>query len=311
MNKMKNILFTLCFTIITGAAFSQLLWSIEKKGLQHTSYLFGTLHQGDSSTISWDDNFLDAFYSCALFVGELDLTQTQEIDQTMNALMVSGMRDPNEKISPTLQDSINQITRQIATTFDATTADQLMMMKPILIQIQLMGLQRIKDGNMDFPNDPDKIDTGHWVMPDMVLTEKAQAADINVRGLETVEDQMNALFNIPMSVQWKSLYDELIQPDTTKRPSMNLEFLQKIYKQQDLAVINQWLNDAELPTSIAKELIVGRNYNMLNGIEEILQDQESVFFAVGAGHLGGKEGLIELLKQKNYQVKPVPFSWQE
>ncbi len=310
MRKSYDLLTLLIFAFSFSSSFGQLLWSIEKKGLQHTSYLFGTIHQSDSSLIAWDDQFQDCFYSCQLFVGELDLTQTQSLENSMNVMMTMGMRDPNEIISPTLQDSINQITRQIATTFDATTADQLMMMKPILIQIQLMGLQRIKDGNMDFPNDPDKIDTGHWVMPDMVLTEKAQAADINVRGLETVEDQMNALFNIPMSVQWKSLYDELIQPDTTKRPTMNLEFLQKIYKQQDLAVINQWLNDAELPTSIAKELIVGRNYNMLNGIEEILQDQESVFFALGAGHLGGTEGLIELLKKKNYQVKPIYFNWE-
>jgi uncharacterized protein YbaP (TraB family) len=31
----------------------------------------------------------------------------------------------------------------------------------------------------------------------------------------------------------------------------------------------------------------------------------SVFFAVGAGHLGGEEGVIKLLRKSGYQVMPV------
>jgi pheromone shutdown protein TraB len=228
----------------------------------------------------------------------------------MNVMMTMGMRDPNEIISPTLQDSINQITLQISTLFDEATAQQLMQMKPILIQIQLMGLERIKEGNAGTPREIETISTDHLVMPDLVLTEKAQAANLNIRGLETMEDQMNALFQIPMEVQWRALYNELIHPDTLSTTAISLKSLQAIYKQQDLVKLNQYIHDSELPTAVANELIVVRNYNMLNGIEDILQDQESVFFAVGAGHLGGTEGLIELLKKKNYQVKPIYFNWE-
>jgi uncharacterized protein YbaP (TraB family) len=82
-----------------------------------------------------------------------------------------------------------------------------------------------------------------------------------------------------------------------------------IYKQQDLVKLNQYIMDASLPLEIARELIVVRNYNMLASIEDILPDQESVFFAVGAGHLSGDEGLIQLLKSKGFQVNPVHYKW--
>jgi uncharacterized protein YbaP (TraB family) len=312
MKKRYGLLLSLSTALCIQSLYGQLLWSIEKKGLQQTSYLFGTFHQGDSSLIAWDDQFQDCFYSCSLFVGELDLTQTQSLENALELAMKMGMRDPNEIISPSLQDSINQITQHITTQFDEGTAQQLLKMKPILVQIQLMGLQRIKDGNLGTPKEMTMETTPEesLVMPDLVLAEKAQAANINVRGLETMEDQMNALFKIPMHVQWRSLYNELIHPDTNYTSTISLEKLQAIYKEQDLSKLNQFINDSELPTTVANELIVVRNYNMLQGIEEILGDQESVFFAVGAGHLGGPEGLIELLKKKNYQVKPVYFNWE-
>lgn len=291
---------------------SQLLWSIEKKGLQKTSYLYGTMHQGDSSIIAWDAEFMDLFYSCELFMGELDLTQSEQMSDAMKYLTQLAMRDSNEVVSKSLADSIAIIEQKIADELDPETAKQMVAMKPIVALLQHSVLKKIKNGNLNNPISS-SIKADQTVMPDWVLTEKAQAAGINVRGLETPEDQINALFKIPEHVQWKALYDGLVFQDTTAGDSAKNDLAQliKAYKNQDLKKLNEFIDDQEIPKEIARELIIVRNYNMLAGIEDILPDQESVFFAVGAGHLGGKEGLIALLQERGYELKPVPFVWEK
>jgi uncharacterized protein YbaP (TraB family) len=289
---------------------SQLLWSIDKKGYQKTSYLYGTIHEGDSSVIAWDEKFTEIFYGCELFMSEIDLTQKDEMGNIMTTLLSMGMRDSSEVISPALKDSIDEIQMAIAKEYDPETAAQLIQMKPILSSIQLMSLSKIKNGNLH-DEMMNKMESSYEynVMPDWVLTEMAQNAGLNIRGIETPEDQINALFKIPMHVQWKALYDVMIHPDTTVKGTSDIKTLMNIYKQQDLVKLNQYIMDASLPVEIARELIVVRNYNMLASIEDILPDQESVFFAVGAGHLGGDEGLIQLLKNKGFQVNPVHYKW--
>jgi uncharacterized protein YbaP (TraB family) len=51
-------------------------------------------------------------------------------------------------------------------------------------------------------------------------------------------------------------------------------------------------------------LLVTRNKNWIPVMGEMMKTQP-VFFAVGAGHLGGKNGVIALLRQEGYTVVPV------
>jgi len=309
---MKQKIIIIFLLLSSFPSFSQLLWSIEKKGLKKTSYLYGTIHEGDSSVISWDEDFMELFYSCEMFMGEMDLTQTEQLNNAMNYLTQEGKRDPNEVISKTLADSISLIEQKIAEELDEETAKQLLTVKPILSAIQLSVLRKIKNGNAISEPSIENQTKPNSVRPDFVLTEYAQNAGINVRGLETPEDQINALFKIPLHIQWKALYDDVMHQDTTIHQQKDiLEDLTKAYKKQDINQLNQFINDQEMPKEMARELIIVRNYHMLAGIEEVLLDEESIFFAVGAGHLGGKEGLIELLKSRGYQVKPVYFKWTQ
>jgi len=308
---MKQKITILFLLLLSFQSFAQLLWSIEKKGLKKTSYLYGTIHEGDSSVISWDEDFMELFYSCEMLMGEIDLTQTEQLNNAFSYLTQEGMRDPNEIISKTLADSISFIEKKLAEELDEETAKQLLTVKPILSAIQLTVLRKIKNGNANSEPTVENPTKFSSVQPDFVLTEFAQNAGINVRGLETPEDQINALFKIPIHIQWKALYDDLMHQDTTAHTKKDIyEDLIKAYKKQDLEQLNQFISDQEMPKEMARELIVVRNYHMLEGIEEVLLDEESIFFAVGAGHLGGKEGLIELLKSRGYQVKPIYFEWK-
>ena len=54
---------------------------------------------------------------------------------------------------------------------------------------------------------------------------------------------------------------------------------------------------------VYQRVIVERNRAWLPKIESYLRDGESYFVVVGAGHLAGREGLIEALKAKGYSVE--------
>ena len=60
----------------------------------------------------------------------------------------------------------------------------------------------------------------------------------------------------------------------------------------------------DMPEELIKSLITDRNERMAEKAKELLQSKR-VFIAVGAAHLGGDLGLLNLLKRKGYTIKPV------
>ena len=52
------------------------------------------------------------------------------------------------------------------------------------------------------------------------------------------------------------------------------------------------------------ELLDNRNMNWVNQFEQLMP-KSSLFAAVGAGHLFGEQGLIQLLRKKGYRLKPI------
>ena len=68
------------------------------------------------------------------------------------------------------------------------------------------------------------------------------------------------------------------------------------------------LADMEKSTSMdadfENDLLVTRNQNWIPKIQQITKEKPT-FFAVGAGHLGGKKGVIALLRDAGFTVKAV------
>jgi hypothetical protein len=76
------------------------------------------------------------------------------------------------------------------------------------------------------------------------------------------------------------------------------------YLSNDLHNMMSFENDFSLPDSLYNALITNRNFKMATRIDTMVQRQ-STFIAVGAGHLGGDQGLISLLREKGYTVLPI------
>ena len=79
----------------------------------------------------------------------------------------------------------------------------------------------------------------------------------------------------------------------------------EIYKQQNLQKMYSMMTDEKLMSAEAKLLMLdNRNSNWIK-IMPAMMKKESVFFAVGAAHLPGKMGVIELLRKAGYNVQSV------
>jgi uncharacterized protein len=146
---------------------------------------------------------------------------------------------------------------------------------------------------------------------DEALAGKAQAAGIEVLGLETVEEQLGLFANLPMEAQAKYLVatakNAALMPDY-------FETLIRFYVERKVAVLMPLSkrvdpdagnkDSLELMAFFENDLIAKRNTRMAERARSYL-DLGNAFIAVGALHLPGEGGVVELLKKAGYKVTPV------
>jgi uncharacterized protein YbaP (TraB family) len=54
---------------------------------------------------------------------------------------------------------------------------------------------------------------------------------------------------------------------------------------------------------IYRKLITDRNRTMAQRIDELIKQGKPLFVVIGSGHLPGKDGVIELLRQRGYKLR--------
>jgi uncharacterized protein YbaP (TraB family) len=133
------------------------------------------------------------------------------------------------------------------------------------------------------------------------IMAKAKKANKQIKGLETIELQSALLDNISYLEQAKTLM-ELI--DDFKNQKLNFEQLLMSYKSQNAKEMSKLIESDPEMKNQKPELLDNRNLNWVNQFEQLMPNA-SLFVAVGAGHLFGEMGLIQLLRKKGYQLKAV------
>ncbi len=129
----------------------------------------------------------------------------------------------------------------------------------------------------------------------------AENRDMTTGGLETVEFQIGLFDQIPYKVQAEMLLESINSGD--EEDSVFKELIAK-YKDQDVEALYEMMQDDESTAEFEDILLVKRNKNWIPQISNEMTRQRT-FFAVGAGHLGGPNGVINLLRKEGYQVKAV------
>ena len=143
--------------------------------------------------------------------------------------------------------------------------------------------------------------TGKGEIMDISIAQQTRASKKRLFGLEQAQDQMNALRKIPFREQLKLLEDELLHSST-----LDIDYLIQYYKEEktDSMLCLHLYNSFSRKTD--RLLRVSRNKKMTHQLRTICL-RESVFVAVGALHLVGKEGIISRLRRKGFIAERIPL----
>jgi hypothetical protein len=262
---------------------NSLLWKISGNGLEKSSYVYGTFHLLCPNDLDLSKKVTDALDRSEQLVLELDFD-----DPTLMQTLQQNMMMPDGR---TAEDYLNEEEYELLAGFFNDSLN--------------LPFERIKGIKPFFLS---SMTISHFLgcQPasfEQTLTKAAQNKGMEVKGLETVEEQLSFIDNLSMEMKKKMLMENLKQYDKSKKM-----FREQVdyYLSENLEGLNSIIDDymSSDYAQLREDLLVKRNKNWVPEIRKMIQEQPSMI-AVGAGHLPGSDGLLELLRVAGYSVEPV------
>lgn len=285
--KLRTLGVVLCLMLLIAGCqrppqtdYNSLLWKIEGENIQ-TSYLFGTIHLLPQESFEIKEKVATAFNASEQIVLEIDIDDpSMQMKMMQNASMKDGStldeifsEEDYTAVSSALKESVG------------IGLEAMNSMKPFMIYSMLIG----------------NLIEGTPASYELSFMQMAKDKELEILGLETVEDQMAVFDKIPYDEQAKDVIALVRNKEETQREfsemvqAYNNEDVEKLY-----SIIDQY---ADTETEM-DELIVKRNQNWIPVIGELAKEKVS-FFGVGAAHLGGENGVIPLLRNAGYTVTSI------
>jgi uncharacterized protein len=277
----KKLFFTLAvlfsFFTVTAQQNNTFLWRITNPANQQPSYLFGTIHLPQEKFMLLTDSVYSAINNTNFFYGELDFGNIYKEMSEDDGYFKSKL-DYLDSIKKT-----NGWKRMIASINRTYHAD---LNPDSLDQFNKFG-QDLLAGYM-------KADPGVTAL-DVSLASYAITLGKTAKGLEKFKFQVDMLYKIIDA----RVTDTTLLFDDDIRLASNLKRFYSSQQFDSLTAIIEAVN-----ITYRKIVFDNRNRSMADSIQNISTDK-TAFFAVGCGHLLGKNGLINLLKAKGLQLTPV------
>jgi uncharacterized protein YbaP (TraB family) len=270
------------------SSFNTLLWQISGNGLQRPSYLFGTIHMICAGDAVLSDSMKNAIQNSDAVYFEVDMDNLFEMlgvvrkmkmrDDTTLADLLS--KEQYEKVKKYFEDKGTILPFSILETY-----------KPLLAASMLMEAGTECES-------PEAMEE--------VIMKEAKRYSKSVKGLETMAYQMSIFDTIPYRMQAMQLVKYIDEADKGQPDNKEYNKLLQAYKDQDLSKLEELTKTTDMGiANFTDILLYNRNRNWVEKLKTILPDK-SIIVAVGAGHLPGDKGVINLLRKAGYTVKPVP-----
>lgn len=260
-----------------------ILYAVQSAATPTPSYLLGTIHSEDPRVLDLPGPVRSAFDTSHSFAMEV-VPDAEAIIKSMVAMTYTDGRTLREVLPQDLYQRTAEALGGLGMT-PAAFQD----FKPWAV-VTLLSLPPSEKGEF----------------LDLVLYKAAVEAGKEVKGLETMEEQLAVFDDLSEADQIALLRETLDSRD--QMPAM-FEDLIQAYLAQDLDALmersEQYLQDGDprLSALFREAAVDSRNRRMAERVQPLL-DQGGWFIAVGALHLPGEEGLLRLLERKGYEVRP-------
>lgn len=268
----------------SGAEGQSLLWKVSGPGLKKSSWLFGTMHSICKDDYFFTPKMKEALAGSEQLVLEVDLSDPAMVNQYQQHLMLpegKTLRDffPDEQVYTAFCKQLNDRYGIDATPF--------VRFKPFM----LLSMLSMKQLDCAMPESYE-----------MNLLTEAGNRKLPVLGLESSLSQLQLFDRMP-EADIRRMLEESLQEDP-QADSTGQEAMVRHYRNQDIEALYKLIVSTPEFRQHEKELISGRNVQWMNTLMHTLADKSN-FIAVGAGHLGGPQGLIRLMRNAGLKVEPV------
>ena len=259
-----------------------LLWRISGKNLHKSSYLFGTIHQICKDDYVWTDKMKTSLDKSEKVCFEMDMDDPALMMQVATGLIDNSGKTLKDYFTPDQYQRIKSYMK------DSLGMDIAMFehMKPVALQ----SVISMKETQCDNP-----------VSYEETIMKTAQDDKKEILGLEEAKEQLDVLETLPVDSVIKELADAL---ENKSKDDTEYNKMITAYKQQDIPTLYTLITQSKELGDGMDAFLDTRNKKWIPRMAEKM-NKNSIFFAVGAGHLWGDNGVISLLRKDGYTIEPI------
>lgn len=260
---------------------NSLLWEISGNGLSKPSYVFGTIHMICKEDFFMPDVVKQKFESSQHVFLEMDMDDPKMQGKMMKLAMLPAGENL-KKLFGNDYPMVDSFFKAKAGMGLAVFNQFKPMMVMSMLYLKMLPCTQTESYETTF----------------MTMAKQQQK---DLKGLETIEDQMQVFDNIPDSVEVANILKMIKDFDAQVKQFADMV---AVYKEQNIQKLYASVSSSPDLMEAQDDLLKKRNSNWIPVMEQYMKEGQS-FFAVGAAHLGGDIGLIALLKKAGYKVKAI------
>jgi len=261
-----------------------LLWQISGNQLSKPSYLFGTMHLLCAADAQLSDSLRLAIAGVQQIYFEIDLDNMMETLGAMRFLTMNNNTKLSDLLSEEEYERVKDYFKKNKTMLPLTMMERL---KPYFVT-SLIAESKFPCAEKDGM--------------EQVIMKEAKKDSKPIHGLETIQFQASVFDSIPYKRQAKDLL-KMIDSAGVAGDSSDAKLIE-VYRKQDLNTMQQMTAEEEGMHDFLDLLLYNRNASWVKKMPAIMRDAPALF-AVGAGHLGGEKGVINLLRKAGFTVRPM------
>ncbi|MBL7985568.1 MAG: TraB/GumN family protein [Flavobacteriales bacterium] len=269
------------------AAFGQLpqkglLWRAASPDGVERGFVFGTVHSQDARAYAHVPQALAAMARAEAVFGELDIRAARaDSARLVASMMLPPGKSLRDYYSPR---AYTRLQKALKEEFGPLTLF-VGKLKPFYLMAILSQEGMRKDSAETL---------------DVYLLERAASMGKRTGGVETMAEQMAAVDAVPLQEQ----ADLLLEAVKRSHHQTEMDRMMDDYVRQDLLALQRMLADGPATSAFDHAMVRDRNRVMVQRMDSLMGLAPS-FFAVGAAHLPGEDGVLRLLAERGYVLSPV------
>lgn len=267
-----------------------MIWVAE--GRQNSVYLLGSIHLLRQHDYPLPDAIDLVYDEVDAIVMELDMDDLDYVD-VMASMREFGVLDQSTQLQDLLGEEL-QAQAQAAAEATEIPLELLQNSEPWLAAITVQELLAMRVGFM-----------GELGIENY-LSDKARRDGKTILGLETIREQLGFLDGLPMRAQSEWLVHSLVDG---LRIEMLVDQLVIAWRNGDVDYLERELiHEAKMSPEVHDAILLQRNYSWIDKIVALMDDDQDYLVVVGAAHLVGDDGLVELLAEREIAVSRLGVS---